>query len=150
LSLLPDGTATVGLDPSLDASRRARRRAPAVPLVVGRAEALPFRAATFDTILSGLVFCSVGDPRRGLDEVKRVLRLHGELRLLEHVRSRIPWCARLQDFIQPAWTCAAGGYHPTRDTEKALETAGFRIEPQGRRAKGTNRLFPAREGSGPS
>ncbi len=150
LFLLPDCITAVGLDPSLDALRRARRRAPAVPLVVGRAEALPFRAATFDTVLSGLVFCSVGDPRRGLEEVKRVLRPHGELRLLEHVRSRIPWRARLQDFIQPVWTWAAGGCHPNRDTEKAVETAGFRTEPQGRRAKGTNRLFAAREGSGPS
>jgi ubiquinone/menaquinone biosynthesis C-methylase UbiE len=147
LPLLPHGTKAVGLDLSLDALRRARRRAPTVPLVIGRAEALPFRAATFDTVLSGLVFCSVGDPRRGLEEVKRVLRPHGELRMLEHVRSHIPWRARLQDFIQPIWTCTAGGCHPNRDTERAVDAAGFRIQPQGRRAKGTNRLFAAREGS---
>lgn len=144
LPLLPHGTQAVGLDPSLDALKRARRRAPGVPLVAGRAEALPFRDATFDTVLSGLVFCSVGDPRRGLEEVKRVLRPHGELRMLEHVRSRVPWRARLQDFIQPIWTWAAGGCHPNRDTERTVEAAGFRIEPQGRRAKGTNRLFAAR------
>ena len=148
LPLLPDGTTAVALDPSLDALRQARRRAPAVPLVVGRAEALPFRAATFDTVLSGLVFCSVGDPRRGLEEVKRVLRPHGELRMLEHIRSRIPWRARVQDLIQPVWTWVAGGCHPNRDTEGAVEAAGFRIEPRGRRTEGTNRLFAARERSG--
>jgi ubiquinone/menaquinone biosynthesis C-methylase UbiE len=150
LPLLPHGTRAVGLDPSLDALKRARRRAPGVPLVAGRAEALPFRDATFDTVLSGLVFCSVGDPRRGLEEVKRVLRPHGELRMLEHVRSRVPWRARLQDVIQPIWTWAAGGCHPNRDTERAAEAAGFRIEPRGRRARGTNRLFAASVGSGPS
>jgi len=146
LPLLPRGTTAVGLDPSLDALRRARKRAPAIPLVAGRAEALPFRAGTFDTVLSGLVFCSVGDVPRGLDEAKRVLRPGGALRMLEHVRSRVSWRARLQDLIQPAWTAVAGGCHPNRDTEASVERAGFRIEADGRREKGTNRRFAARAG----
>jgi ubiquinone/menaquinone biosynthesis C-methylase UbiE len=147
LPLLPRGTTAVGLDPSLDALRWARTRAPAIPLVVGHAEALPFRSGTFDTVLSGLVFCSVGDVGRGLDEVKRVLRPGGQLRMLEHVRSRVPWRARLQDLVQPVWTAVAGGCHPNRDTEAAVERAGFRIEPDGRRVKGGNRCFVARAGS---
>jgi ubiquinone/menaquinone biosynthesis C-methylase UbiE len=150
LSLLERGAQPVALDISLEALQWARRRAPAVPLVVGRVEELPFRTATFDTVLSGLVFCSVADPRRALAEVKRVLRPDGELRMLEHVRSCIPWRARLQDFIQPVWTWMAGGCHPNRDTERTVEAAGFRIEPERRRAKGTNRLFAARERGVPS
>jgi ubiquinone/menaquinone biosynthesis C-methylase UbiE len=146
LPLLPRGTTAVGLDPSLDALRRARTRAPAISLVAGRAEALPFRDGAFDTVLSGLVFCSVGDVGRGLDEARRVLRPGGELRMLEHVRSRVPWRARLQDLVQPAWTAVAGGCHPNRDTEAAVERAGFRIQADGRRAKGVNRLFVARVG----
>jgi len=102
LPLLPHGAVAVAIDPSLDALRRARRRAHGVPLVAGRAEALPFRNSTFDTVLSGLVFCSVSDPAGGLAEVKRVLRPAGQLRMLEHVRSRVPWRARLQDVIQPS------------------------------------------------
>lgn len=146
LPLLPRGTTAVGLDPSLDTLRRARRRAPTIPLVAGRAEALPFRAGTFDTVLSGLVFCSVGDVRRGFEEVKRVVRPAGELRMLEHVRSRVAWRARLQDLVQPAWTAVAGGCHPNRDTETAVERAGFEIQPDGRRAEGVNRRFAARVG----
>ncbi len=146
LPLLPRGMTAVGLDPSLDALRWARTRAPAIPLVVGHAEALPFRTGIFDTVLSGLVFCSVGDVGRGLDEVKRVLRPGGQLRMLEHVRSRVRWRARLQDLIQPVWTAVAGGCHPNRDTEAAVERAGFRIEPDGRRVKGGNRCFVARAG----
>jgi ubiquinone/menaquinone biosynthesis C-methylase UbiE/peroxiredoxin len=144
LPLLPRGTTAVALDPSLDALKRARRRAPAVPLVAARAEALPFRERSFDTVLSGLVFCSVEEPARGFAEVKRVLRPDGRLRMLEHVRSTVPWRARLQDVIQPAWTWAAGGCHPNRDTEAAVEQAGFRIESEGRQAKSTNRRFAAR------
>jgi ubiquinone/menaquinone biosynthesis C-methylase UbiE len=98
----------------------------------------------FDTVLSGLVFCSVADPRRGLLEVRRVLAPRGQLRMLEHVRSTRPWKACLQDVCQPAWTWIAGGCRPNRNTERTVEAAGFRIEVEGRRAKGELRRFVAR------
>lgn len=146
LPLVAPGLIAVGLDPSWEALQRARRRAPRMPLVVGRAEDLPFRAGAFDTVLSGLVFCSVRDTARGLLEVRRVLGQQGRLRMLEHVRSTRPWKARLQDRLQPAWTWLAGGCHPNRDTESAVEAAGFRIEIEGRRARGELRRFVARPG----
>lgn len=144
LPLLPAGTRTVGLEPSWEALQRARRRAPRVPLVVGSAEALPFRDAAFDTVLSGLVFCSVPDPHQGLREVRRVLRPDGQLRMLEHVRAARAWKARLQDVLQPAWTRITGGCHPNHDTERAVEAGGFQIEEEGRRANGDMRRFAAR------
>jgi ubiquinone/menaquinone biosynthesis C-methylase UbiE len=144
LPLLPGGARAVGLEPSWPALQRARRRAPGVPLVVGSAEALPFRDAVFDTVLSGLVFCSVPDPRQGLREVRRVLRPDGQLRMLEHVRATRAWKARLQDLLQPAWTRITGGCHPNRETERVVEAAGLRIDPTSRRAKGEMRRFAAR------
>jgi ubiquinone/menaquinone biosynthesis C-methylase UbiE len=144
LPLLPGGTNAVALDISLEALQRGRRRSAAVSLVVASAEALPFRGDTFDTVLSGLVFCSIDDPLRALEEIKRVLRAEGELRMLEHVRSTVPWRARLQDLLQPLWTRAAGGCRPNRDTERAVEAAGLRIDSGGRRARASNRLFAAR------
>jgi len=144
LALLPRGVVAVGLDPSWDAVQRARGRAPQVPLVLGRAEARPFRDAAFDTVLSGLVFCTVPDAQRGLDEVRRVLAPHGQLRMLEHVRSTRPWKARFQDRVQPIWTRLAGGCHPNRDTERAVESSGFRIDLETRRARDEMRRFVAR------
>jgi ubiquinone/menaquinone biosynthesis C-methylase UbiE len=144
LPLVPAGARAVGLDPSWASLQRARRRGPRVPLVVGSAEALPFRDGAFDTVLSGLVFCSVPDPASGLREVRRVLRADGQLRMLEHVRSTRAWKARAQVFLQPAWTWVTGGCHPDRDTERAVEAGGFRIEGAGRRAKGEMRRFVAR------
>jgi ubiquinone/menaquinone biosynthesis C-methylase UbiE len=144
LALLAPDVVAIGLDPSWDALQRARRRAPGVPLVVGSAEALPFRDATFDTVLSGLVFCSVPDAPRGLREVRRVLDRQGQLRMMEHVRSTRPWKARLQDRLQPAWTRLAGGCHPNRDTERVVEASGFRIDPEDRRARDEMRRFVAR------
>jgi len=142
LPYLPRGT--VALDPCWPSLLRARQRAPGARLIRGSAEDLPFRTASFDTVVSGLVFCSVPDAPRGLAEVKRVLGGAGQLRMMEHVRSTRPWGAHWQDVIQPLWTRVTGGCHPSRDTEHAVERAGFAIEREGRRARGTLRRFAAR------
>jgi ubiquinone/menaquinone biosynthesis C-methylase UbiE len=134
----------IGLDPTWASLERAHRRVPRVPLVQGSAEALPFRDAVFDTVVASLVFCSVAEPARGLAEVKRVLRPDGRLRMLEHVRSRRAWKAAFQDRVQPLWTWASGGCRPNRDTERAVEAAGFVIEAEERAEMADMRRFSAR------
>lgn len=143
LPLMPAGARPVGLEPAADALRRARRRAPGVPLVRASAEALPFRDGAFDTVLSGLVMCSILRPTLALAEIRRVLAPGGALRMLEHVRSTSPRGARWQDFIQPLWTRIAGGCHPNRDTEKAVRAAGFVIDQDSRRERDNMRRFRA-------
>lgn len=147
LPLVAAGASAVGVDPHLDNLRRARRRAPGVPLVAAHAEALPFRDGAFETVLSGLVLCSVRDPAAALAEVRRVLSPRGALRLLEHVRAGGLHGA-IQDAVQPAWTWWTGGCHPNRETERAVEAAGFRVEPATRRASGTMRRLQARAPEG--
>lgn len=144
LPLYPPDTDVIALDPDLACLARARRRAPGVSLVAARVEALPFRAGIFDTVVSSLVFCSVDDPPQGLQEIRRVLRNDGELRMLEHVRSQSPVWARLQDHFQPLWTSLSGGCRPNRNTETAVEAAGFRIEPADRETAHVLRRFTAR------
>jgi SAM-dependent methyltransferase len=144
LPLLPPGTRPVGLDPCLETLRAARRRAPGVPLVLGVAERLPFRPGSFDTVVSGLVFCSVSDPGPALAQVRRVLAPAGTLRMLEHVRASGRLHAVLQDALQPLWTRLTGGCRPNRDTEATVRSARFRIDGPSRRESGIVRRFVAR------
>jgi ubiquinone/menaquinone biosynthesis C-methylase UbiE len=146
LPLFDANARVIGLDPEHESLRAARRRAPRVPLVQGDAQTLPFRDGAFETVVSGLVFCSVPDPARGLAEVKRVLKRGGTLRMLEHVRARGGWKARVQDRWQPLWTRLSGGCRWNRDTERTVQTAGFSIDAATRRARGDMRRFVARPG----
>lgn len=143
LPLLPPAARAIAVDPHRQNLPRARARGRGAPLVLARAEALPFRDGCFDTVLCGLVLCSVDDPARALDEARRVLRPGGSLRLLEHVR--LPGLAgRCQDLLQPAWTRLTGGCHPNRETERSVVAAGFVPSPESRRARGTWRRLEAR------
>ena len=146
LPLYNEAVEVVALDCRIELLLAARRRSRETPMVMATAEALPFHSGTFDTVVSGLVFCSVPDALQGLREVGRVLRPDGRLRMLEHVRSLRPLMAKWQDLIQPAWTLISGGCHPNRDTEATVVAAGFEIEAEGRRFRRNVRLFQARPG----
>ena len=75
-----------------------------------------------------------------------MLKPGGTLRMLEHVRARGGWKARVQDRWQPLWTRLSGGCRGNRDTERTVQAAGFSIDPATRRARGDMRRFVARPG----
>jgi ubiquinone/menaquinone biosynthesis C-methylase UbiE len=89
---------------------------------------LPFPDESFDTVISGLVLCTIPDPRRALGEMRRVLRPGGTLRFYEHVRSEDPKLARWQDRVSRPWSWVAGGCRVNQDTVSMIPAAGFRIE----------------------
>ena len=93
-------------------------------------EALPFDAASIDAAVVSLMLCTVEHQPRALGELRRVLKPGGELRFLEHVRSDHPTKARIQHGLHRSgmWPRLAGGCHCSRDTVRALETTGFRIQ----------------------
>ena len=110
--------------------KRARKRlarepaASVIDLRQAPAERLPFDDASFDTVVSTLVLCTVTDVPAALAEIRRVLRPGGELRLLEHVRGD-GFVGHAQDIARPVWSWCAAGCQPNRDTEAALRDAGF-------------------------
>src|SRR5436305_316231 len=98
-----------------------------VPMTLTHApvEALPFPDAHFDSAVATLVFCSVGEPERGLREIWRVLKPGGSLWLIEHVRAQGKITAWLQNALVPTTTSLAGNCHWNRDTRQAALSAGF-------------------------
>src|SRR5579862_1098127 len=76
---------------------RIRERRPDARLLRAPAEDLPFEDASFDTVVSTLVLCTVDDQPRALRELRRVLRPGGQLLFIEHVRSEDPRVAHKQE-----------------------------------------------------
>jgi demethylmenaquinone methyltransferase / 2-methoxy-6-polyprenyl-1,4-benzoquinol methylase len=94
LDTLPEPGAVVGLDPSAGMLREARKTL-AIPLVRGRAEALPFAADRFDMLTIGYALRHVADLEVTFGECLRVLKPGGRLLILEISRPRSPLGHRL-------------------------------------------------------
>lgn len=110
------------------ARARAAKAPVPVHLVQAATEHLPFADASFDSVVVTLVFCSVRDPARGLNEVWRVLKPGGTLLMFEHVRARRFFASTLQNIATPITRRFAGNCHWNRATEQTVIEAGFTIE----------------------
>jgi len=106
---------------------RAAKAGAQIDLRQAWADALPFDDASFDYVIATLVLCSVGEPRKALTEVKRVLKPGGEFRLYEHVRYVNRLGALAQDVATPVWKWFGAGCHPNRDTGRLVREAGFEV-----------------------
>ena len=109
------------------AAGRARDRGIAVELVNAPAESLPMADASFDTVVSTFVLCTVADPAAAIAELARVLRPAGRILFLEHVvrrRGAGRFIQRVLDPIHRPLTC---GCSLVRDTAGAL-AARFELD----------------------
>jgi ubiquinone/menaquinone biosynthesis C-methylase UbiE len=127
----PEVEEVVVTEPEEPMARRLERKlhGSARPVQVVRvpAEQLPFEDATFDTVVSTLVLCTVGDQSKALSEVRRVLKPGGRLLFLEHVRSDDPKLARWQDRLNGVQNRIGHGCNCNRDTLQAVKNGGFEV-----------------------
>jgi len=106
--------------------QKARDYTPDAEIVQAPAEALPFEDDSFDTVVSTLVLCGVGDQAQALREAHRVLRPGGRLFFLEHVRSDDPALAQFQDRMN--WlNRLVVGCECNRATLSSIQAAGFDV-----------------------
>jgi SAM-dependent methyltransferase len=103
--------------------------APRAVVVEAPGESLPFDDASFDTVVSALVLCTVDDPQATIGEITRVLRPGGRMLFLEHVRATEgSRRGRWQDRLEGPWGLVAGGCHPNRRTVDALESSALEVD----------------------
>lgn len=128
----PEGVHVTAVDLSpqmLKHAQRMARRHPEkrVTLLEMDAQALDLPADTFDDVVATFVFCSVPDPVQGLREALRVTKPGGRLHLLEHMRARAPWLARLMDLLDAPvhWLT---GVHIARRTVRNVREAGWIVD----------------------
>jgi ubiquinone/menaquinone biosynthesis C-methylase UbiE len=127
LPLHPAEAVVVATDLSTGMLARAKAKAAdsarTVRFIVTDAEDLAFKDGVFDRVVATCVFCSVPDPVRGLEEVKRVLKSGGEVILLEHMRPR-GILGKIFDILDPIASRLMGP-HINRRTLENLRKAGL-------------------------
>ena len=84
----PDVRSLTTVEPSAAMNRLLERRAVRARVMLDRriasAERMPFENEAFDTVVSTLTLCSIGDARRAVREIQRVLKPGGKFLFLEH------------------------------------------------------------------
>ena len=90
------------------------------------AENLKFKNDSFDYVVATCVFCSVPNPIKGLEEIRMVLKPTGKLILIEHVLSKNPIIALIENIINPISKLFMG-VNINRDTKQNIIQAGLII-----------------------
>jgi len=106
---------------------RARDLRVAVALLVADAQALPFAAASFDSVVCTLGLNTIPDDQAAVGEMDRVLRPGGRLVLVGHVASPYRPVRAVQRLVE-RWLLPVAGDHLTRRPLLLLRAAGFVID----------------------
>ena len=89
-------------------------------------ENLKFGDNSFDYVVTTCVFCSVPNPIKGLEEIRRVLKPTGKLIMIEHVLSKNPIIALIEHIHNPM-TKLFMGVNINRNTKQNIIRAGMKI-----------------------
>lgn len=108
------------------AKTRAETSEASIHLVQMDVERLGFPTAFFDTVISTYVFCSVENPMRGLEEIRRVLKTDGIAIFLEHMRSENEFMGKTMDVLNP-FVVDTFGPNINRRTVNNIRNASFEV-----------------------
>jgi len=144
----PANTEIIAIDFSEKMLSRARKkardfgtRAQLIPMDV---QDMEFEDNTFDTVVGSFIFCSVPDPIKGLQEVKRVCKPEGKVLLLEHVLSANQALAGLMNLANPV-VVKLMGPNINRRTVENVASSGLKVEKVTELAFGIFKLIGARK-----
>jgi ubiquinone/menaquinone biosynthesis C-methylase UbiE len=122
----------VGVDPSGESAKLARKRIARAPFPVEflplPGEAIPSPDASFDSAVSTFSLCTIPDPGAALRQLRRVLKPGGRFFFVEHGRSDEPRVQRWQDRLNGVQGFLFGGCNLNRDISGLVTEAGFALE----------------------
>lgn len=98
-----------------------------IEIIDATADAIPFPDAGADHVVSTLVLCSVPDVDRAAQEIRRVLKPGGSLRVVEHVAAESRRERAWQERLDRVWTWLEGSCHLDHRTADQLADAGFDV-----------------------
>jgi ubiquinone/menaquinone biosynthesis C-methylase UbiE len=108
------------------AKKKAVRKGIRVNLLEMDVQNLRFPDQSFSIVLAVFVFCSVPDPVKGLEEIKRVCKRGGRIILLEHVRPTGTLLGKTFDLLN-SFTVRIMGVNINRNTVQNMGKAGLKI-----------------------
>jgi len=130
IQFFPEGRSIVGIDIS---PRMLERASPRVAAYAGDMQTremdvhdMPFDEGSFDQAFTSCTFCSVPDPVRGLEALRRVLTPGGELHMFEHTGSRYYPFRLMMNLMTPL--SRRFGPEMNRPTVENVRAAGFELE----------------------
>lgn len=105
----------LGIDPSLELERMARKRAQTASVNLeflshSAEEPLPLANESIDTAVITWTLCSIPNPLQAVQQMRRVLKPNARLIFVEHGRSSDPGVVAWQDRITPLWKRIGGGF----------------------------------------
>lgn len=107
-----------------------KRKLSSVPIEIiqASAENLPFENHTFDTVVATLVFCTIPNVDKAINELKRVCKPDGKILLFEHVKMENPVLSKMQENLTPFWKKICDGCCLDRETLRKLTSYDLKIE----------------------
>ena len=122
-------TSILGIDPSKELNKIAKNRAEKynlnIEFLIESASNLSVDNNSIDTVVSTYALCSIPEPEKTLQEIKRVLKNDGIFIFSEHGLSpdkSVSFVQNITDYFYPK---IAGGCHTNRNIEKLIFDNGF-------------------------
>ncbi|MGH8635487.1 MAG: class I SAM-dependent methyltransferase [Burkholderiales bacterium] len=109
------------------AGRRTRSARFTVEFLDRTAEEIPLERAIVDTVVTTWTLCTIPDPIRALQEMKRVLKPAGLLLFVEHGLAPEPGVQAWQHRLNPLWNHIGGGCNLDRKIDELIVQSGFRL-----------------------
>ena len=122
----------IGVDPDEQIWKHSEKRRAACPIEIERiglsGEDIPLEKNTVDSVVVTYSLCTIPDPVKALNEMKRILKPGGKILFSEHGKAPDGNVHRWQNRLDPVWKKIAGGCHSGRDIPALFRQANLKFE----------------------